>query len=177
MLSSYVYMQRTSILRTPLTPGRTVTHMPFLHHPHHHCRSRKRFHNWDTEAWIQGSELAGQAHYHLSHDSSSFCSGYFGDRIFLPRPVGLGPSYFMLPTVVGMTGMPDYWLRWRLLTLSLCWSWTAVLPILAFQVVRIAGVNNWHLATIFFKTLRISHYWNKYTFFLLIKNLFFAYLL
>jgi hypothetical protein len=35
---------------------------------------------------IQGFSLTSQALYHLSHTSSSspFCSGYFGDGVFLP---------------------------------------------------------------------------------------------
>jgi hypothetical protein len=34
-----------------------------------------------TGVWIQGFALAKQALYHLSHTSSPFCSGYFGDLV------------------------------------------------------------------------------------------------
>jgi hypothetical protein len=50
--------------------------------------------------------LAGQVLYHLSHASSPFCSGYFGDRISLFYPGQPGPqsSYFIVPAIAGMTG-------------------------------------------------------------------------
>jgi hypothetical protein len=34
-----------------------------------------------TRVWTQDSTLAGQVLYHLSHASSPFCSGYFGDGV------------------------------------------------------------------------------------------------
>jgi hypothetical protein len=43
-----------------------------------------------TGVWIQGSLLTKQVLYHLSHFSSPFCSGYFGDGV-LPSiclPIG-----------------------------------------------------------------------------------------
>jgi hypothetical protein len=40
------------------------------------------FGGWgETGVWTQGFALTKQELYHLSHTSSPFCSGYFGDRV------------------------------------------------------------------------------------------------
>jgi hypothetical protein len=49
--------------------------------------------------------------YCLSHASSPFCCGYFGDGV-----------------------------SW---TICLCWPWTTILPISAFQVARLLGLQVW----------------------------------
>jgi hypothetical protein len=47
--------------------------------------------------------FAKQELYSLSHTSSTFCSGYFRDKILLlPRPGYT--SYFILSAIAGMTG-------------------------------------------------------------------------
>jgi hypothetical protein len=57
---------------------------------------------WGLGVWTQGFAPARQALYHLSHVSSPFRSGYFGNRVslFFPGPPTLQSSYFMLPTYI-----------------------------------------------------------------------------
>jgi hypothetical protein len=56
---------------------------------------------------VLGFELkvTKQALYHLSHTSIPFCSGHFGDRVWLFAHAAWNmSSYFMLPSIAGMTG-------------------------------------------------------------------------
>jgi hypothetical protein len=50
-------------------------------------------------------------------------------------------------SVVGMTGIHHhsklfYWLRWGFINILPCWATTAILPISAFYVARITGLNH-----------------------------------
>jgi hypothetical protein len=81
----------------------------------------------------------------LSHVSSPFCSGYFGDRVllFCTGQPGLRCSYFTLLTTAGMTGMHN---QTQLFSIEMgshkcfCpgWPGTTILPISASQVARIS---------------------------------------
>jgi hypothetical protein len=55
-----------------------------------------------TGIWTQSLMSVRQGRYHLSHASHPFCSGYFGDKVFVFGP---GSSYFTLSAIAGMTSM------------------------------------------------------------------------
>jgi hypothetical protein len=62
-----------------------------------------------TGVWIEGFALAKQALYHLSHTSSLFCSGYFGDGIL--RTICPGwPQTTILPIsqIARITGVSQW---------------------------------------------------------------------
>jgi hypothetical protein len=62
--------------------------------------------------------------YHLSHDSSPFCSGYFEDKVSLcsDQPE-LWAFYFMLPAITVITHMPSFFL-FRLGLINIFFAWT-----------------------------------------------------
>jgi hypothetical protein len=92
--------------------------------------------------------LSRQVLYHLSHASSPFFSGYFGDMVshFSSRPAWTMILLFKLPTVIGTTRVCHYT---QLLSIEMgshklfCWGWpgTVILPITASQVSRITGIT------------------------------------
>jgi hypothetical protein len=60
----------------------------------------------DTRVWTQGFPIARLALYHLSCAFDPFHSDSLKDRVsFFPDQPGLPSSYFMLPTIAGMTCM------------------------------------------------------------------------
>jgi hypothetical protein len=94
---------------------------------------------WQYWIWTQGFELAKQALYHLSHISSPFGFGYFGDRLslFCPCCLGLWSSYVKFPTIAGMTGSGHHaqlfsiemWSCKQLFDcFGLGWPFTVILP-------------------------------------------------
>jgi hypothetical protein len=64
---------------------------------------------------------------------------------FLPRQPGLQSSYFMLPTISGMTGAHHLlsFFLWRWDTFYIGCPGTATLPISASQVASIIRVSHW----------------------------------
>jgi hypothetical protein len=82
--------------------------------------------------------------YHLSHTSSSVCSGNFGARVILFVQASLD-HYFILPALAGMVGLyyhaQPFFPLWNgsLANIFLGWPRNFILPISASKVARITG--------------------------------------
>jgi hypothetical protein len=103
-----------------------------------------------TGIWSQGSTLAREVHYRLSHSTSPFCFSYFWDRI----------SHFCFSWSFCLCLLHSCDYKYTLplsallvelvgggVSLTFCpgWSWTVVLPISTSQVTGVTGMshNTW----------------------------------
>jgi hypothetical protein len=85
-----LFIHGVKTLDPPYLPSCTIPLYQFL----------KGFFFFDgSKVWIQGCTLARQTLYHLNHTSSSFCFGYFEERILLFAQTGLdhNPPIFCFP--------------------------------------------------------------------------------
>jgi hypothetical protein len=109
-------------------------------------------HFFSTWVWTQGM-LSRQVLYCLNQASSSFFSGYFGDRVLLSAHTGLDldPSILSFPQCLGWQALPPcpdffHWVG----SLTNVFAWVGlelmILPISTSQEGRITGMSHWHPA-------------------------------